>query len=104
MDLEWDDLCPTMIRYKISCKRVQTCEAYRRYQRLLLQEDKAFKSVEKEKTRKILSKLEVGLRSAMSFVDWIYVSNNFIRCNIKTIRKVDCSRCSALQTCGTNGF
>ena len=47
------------------------------------------KSVEKEKTRKMLSKLEVDLRSVMSFVDWIHVSNNFISCNIKTIRKVE---------------
>ena len=104
MDLEWEELCPTILRYKISNKRLQTYDAYRRCQRLLLQEDKTFKSVEKEKTRKMFSKLEVDLRSAMGFVDWIYVSNNFIRCNIKIIRKVDCSRCSALQTCGTNGF
>ena len=47
----------------------------------------------------MLSKLEVHLRSVMRFVDWIYVSNNFISCNIKTIRKV-----KDIQTCGTNGF
>ena len=37
----------------------------------------------------MLSKLEVDLRSVMSFIDWIHVSNNFISCNIKTIRKVE---------------
>ena len=37
----------------------------------------------------MLSKLEVDLRSVMSFVDCIHVSNNFINCNVKTIRKVE---------------
>ena len=37
----------------------------------------------------MLSKLEVDLRSVMSFVDWIHGSNNFISCNIKTIQKVE---------------
>ena len=73
----------------MSNKRFQTSDAYRRSQRLFLQEKITFKFVEKEKTRKTLSKLEVDLGSVMSFVDWIHVSNNFISCNIKTIRKID---------------
>ena len=73
----------------MSNKRLQTSDAYRRSQRLFLQEEITFKSVEKEKTRKMLSKLEVDLRSVMSFVDWIHVSNNLISCNVKTIRKVE---------------
>ena len=75
----------SFLRYKMSNKRLQTSDAYRRSQRLILQEEITFKSVEKEKTRKMLSKLEVDLRSVMSFVDWIHVSNNFISCNVKTI-------------------
>ena len=77
------------LRYMMSNKRLQTSDAYRRSQRLFLQEEITFKSVEKEKTRKMLSKLEVDLRSVMSFVDWIHVSNNLISCNVKTIRKVE---------------
>ena len=57
------------LRYMMSNKRLQTSDAYRRSQRLFLQEEITFKSVEKEKTRKMLSKLEVDLRSVMSFVD-----------------------------------
>ena len=86
-----EELCPTFLRYKMSNKRLQTSDADRRSQSLFLQEKITLrkKSVENEKTRKMLSKLEVDLRSAMSFVDWIHVSNNFISCNIKTIRKVE---------------
>ena len=73
----------------MSNKRLQTSNAYRHSQRLFLQDEITFKSVEKEKTRKMLSKLDVNLRSSMSFVDWIHVSNNFISCNIKTILKVE---------------
>ena len=68
---------------------MQTSDAYRRSQRSFLHEEITFTSVEKEKTRKMLSKLEVDLRSVMSFVNWIHVSNNFISCNVKTIRKVE---------------
>ena len=68
---------------------MQTSDAYRPSQSLFLQEEITFKSVEKEKIRKMLSKLEVDLRSVMSFVDWIHGSNNFISCNIKTIQKVE---------------
>ena len=50
-------------------KRLQTSDAYRRSQRLFLQEEITFKYVEYEKTRKMLSKLEVCLRLVMSFVD-----------------------------------
>ena len=73
----------------MSNKRLQTSDAYRRSQRSFLHEEITFTSVEKEKTRKMLSKLEVDLRSVMSFVNWIHVSNNFISCNVKTIRKVE---------------
>ena len=73
----------------MSNKRLQTSDAYRRSQRLFLQEQTTFRSVEKEKTRKTLSKLKVDLRSVMCFADWIRASNNFISCNIKTIRKVE---------------
>ena len=58
-------------------------------QRFFLQEEITFRSVEKEKTRKTLSKLEIDLRSVISFVDWIHASNNFISCNIETIQKVE---------------
>ena len=85
----WVELCPTFLWYKMSNKRLQTSDVYRRSQRLFLEEDITFKSVEKEKTRKMLSKLEVDLWSVMSFVDWIHVSNNFISCNINTIRKLE---------------
>ena len=77
-------------------KRLQTSDAYRRSQRLFLQEEITFNYVENEKTRKMLSKLEVCLRSVMSFVDWIHVFNNFISCNIKTIRKVEDVQCYKL--------
>ena len=75
----------------MSNKQLQTSDAYRRSQSLFLQEEITLrkKSVEKEKTRKMLSKSEVDLRSVMSFVDWIHVSNNFISCNINTIRKLE---------------
>ena len=70
---------------------MQTFDAYRRSQRLFLQEAITFTSVKKEKTRKTLSKLEVDLRSVMGFVDWIHVLDNFIRCNIENIGKVKLS-------------
>ena len=72
----------------MSNKSLQTSDGYRRSQSLFLPEEITFKSVEKQKTRKMLSKLEINLRSIMSFLDWIHVSNNFISCNIKTIPKV----------------
>ena len=99
-----EELCPTFLRYKMSNKQLQTSDAYRRSQSLFLQEEITLrkKSVEKEKTRKMLSKLEVDLRSVMSFVDWIHVSNNFISCNIKTIRKVeDVQRCKLAELMGS---
>ena len=80
----------------MSNKPLQTSDAYRRCQRLFLQEEIIFKSVEKEKTRKALSKLEVDLQSVVNFGDWIHVSNNFISCSIKTIRKVEDVQCYKL--------
>ena len=53
----------------MSNKRLQTSDAYRCSQRSFLHEEITFTSVEKEKTRKMLSKLEVDLRSVMSFVN-----------------------------------
>ena len=64
-----EELCPTFLRYNRSNKRLQTSVVYRCSQRLFLQDEITFKSVGKEKTRKTLSKLELDLRSAMSFVD-----------------------------------
>ena len=50
----------------------------------------------------MLSKLEFDLQFVMSFVDWIYASNNFISCNIKTIRKVeDVQRCKLTELMGS---
>ena len=37
----------------------------------------------------------------MGFADWIYVSNNFISCNIKTIRKVDVQHCKLAELMGS---
>ena len=37
----------------------------------------------------------------MSFFDWIHVSNNFISCNIKTIRKVDVQRYKLAELMGS---
>ena len=64
-----EELCLTFLQYKLSNKRLQTSDAYRRSQRSFLHEEITFTSVEKEKTRKMLSKLEVDLRSVMSFVN-----------------------------------
>ena len=42
-------LYPTFLRYKMSSKRLQNSESYKRSQRLFLQEEISFKTVEREK-------------------------------------------------------
>ena len=43
-----NDLCPTFLRYKLSSKRLQNSESYRRSQHLLLREGKTFKTIERK--------------------------------------------------------
>ena len=45
-----NDLRPTFLRYKMSSKRLQNSESYKRSQRMFLQEEETFKTVEKEKS------------------------------------------------------
>ena len=43
-----NDLCPTFLRYKLSSKRLQNSEPYRRSQNLFLYEEITFKTIERE--------------------------------------------------------
>ena len=45
-----NDLRPTFLRYKMSSKRLQNSESYKRSQRMFLQDEETFKTVEKEKS------------------------------------------------------
>ena len=64
-----NDLCLTFLRYKMSSKWLQHFESYRRSQRLFLQEEISFKTVESEKIIREMQLLRGDLRTVMSFLD-----------------------------------
>ena len=82
-----NDLCPTFLRYKMSSKRLQNSESYKRSQRMFLQEEVTFKTVEKEKIIRKIRKVKDDLRSVISFIDWTHISNKFIESNKRAINK-----------------
>ena len=58
-------------------------------QRLFLQEEITFKTVEKEKIIRELQKIKNDLRTVMNFIDWTHISNKFTESNIKAIKRVE---------------
>ena len=84
-----NDLCPTFLRYKLSSKRLQNSESYRRSQQLLLQVEIAFKTIEREKIIRELQKSKNDLRTVMDYIDWTHVSNKFTKRNIKAKKRVE---------------
>ena len=84
-----NDLCPTFLRYKLSSKRLQNSESYRRSQHLFLQEEITFKTIEGEKIIRELQKIKNDLRTVMNFIDWTHISNKFTESNIKVIKRVE---------------
>ena len=84
-----NDLCPTFLRYKLSSKRLQNSESYRRSQHLFLQEEITFKTIEREKIIRELQKIKNDLRTVMNFIDWTHISNKFTESNIKAIKLVE---------------
>ena len=73
-----NDLCPTFLRFKMSSNRLQNSESYQRSTRLFLHEELTFKSIEREKIIREMQKITSDLRMAISFIDWIHVSNKFM--------------------------
>ena len=84
-----NELCLTFLRYKLSSKRLQNSECYRRSQHLFLQEEITFKTIEKEKIIRELKKIKNDLRTVMNFIDWTHISNKFTESNIKAIKRVE---------------
>ena len=84
-----NDLCPTFLRYKLSSKRLQNSESYRRSQHLFLQEEITFQTIERENIIRELQKIINDLRTVMNFIDWTHISNKFTESNIKTIKRVE---------------
>ena len=64
-----NDVCPTFLRYKLSSKRLQKSESYRRSQHLFLQEEITFKTIERENIIMELQKIKNDLRTLMNFID-----------------------------------
>ena len=84
-----NDVCPTFFRYKTSSKQLENSESYRRSQRLFLQEEISFKTVEREKIIREIQLIRGDLRTAMSFLDWVHISNKFIEGNIRIVKWVE---------------
>ena len=84
-----NDLCATLLLYKLFSKRLQNSESYRRSQHLFLQEEITFKTIEKEKIIRELQKIKNDLRTVMNFIDWTHISNKFTESNIKAIKRVE---------------
>ena len=84
-----NDFCPTFLRYKLSSKRLQNSESYRRSQHLFLQEEITFKTIEREKIIRQLQKINNDLRTVMNFIDWTHISNKFTESNIKAIKRIE---------------
>ena len=63
-----NDFCLTFLRYKMSSKRLQNSESYRRSQRLLLQEE-IFKTVKREKIIMEMQLIRGDLKTVTSFFD-----------------------------------
>ena len=82
------DLGPTFLKYKMSSKRLQTSDAYKISQRVFIQQEITFKTLEIEKVREQLEKMKDDLRTVVSFFDWSHVANTFAESNIKTIKRV----------------
>ena len=55
---------------------------------MFLQEEVSFKIVEKEKIIKEIRRIKDELRSVISFIDWIHISNKFIESNKRAIKQV----------------
>ena len=82
------NLCATFLIYKMSSKRLQTSDAYKISQRVFIQQEITFKTLEIEKVCEQLNKMEDDLGTVVSFFGWSRISNTFAEINIKTIKRV----------------
>ena len=82
------DLCPMFLKYKMSSKRLQSCDAYEISQRIFIQQEITFKTLEVGKVCEQLNKMKNDLRTVVSFFDWSHIANTFSERNIKTIKRV----------------
>ena len=73
----------------MSSKQLQNSESYRRSQRLFLQDEISLKTLEREKVVRELQLIRGDLRTVVSFLDWIHISNKFIEGNIRIIKRVE---------------
>ena len=74
---------------KMPPKWLQNFESYGRSERLFLQEEISFKTVEREKIIREMQLIRSDLRTVMSFLDWVHISNKFIEGNIRIIKQVE---------------
>ena len=56
---------------------------------MFLQEEITFKTVDKENIIREIQKIKDDLRSVISFIDWIHISNKFIKSNQREIKQVE---------------
>ena len=72
----------------MSSRRLQTSDAYKISQRVFLQQEITFKTLEIKKVHEQLNKMKVDLRTVVSFFDCSYIADTFLESNIKTIKRV----------------
>ena len=56
---------------------------------MFLQEELTFKTIEKENIVREIQKIKDDLRSVISFIDRIQISNKFIKMNKRAIKQVE---------------
>ena len=56
---------------------------------MFLQEELTFKTIEKENIDREIQKIKDDLRSVISFIDRIQISNKFIKINKRAIKQVE---------------
>ena len=72
----------------MSSKRLQSYDAYEISQRIFIQQEITFKTLEIEKVCEQLNKMKNDLRTVVRFFDWSHIANTFSERNIKTIKRV----------------
>ena len=72
----------------MSSKRLQSYDACEISQRIFIQQEITFKTLEIEKVCEQLNKMKNDLRTVVRFFDWSHIANTFSERNIKTIKRV----------------
>lgn len=84
-----NDLSPTFLRYKMSSSRLRNSSSYKASQRLFLQEEITFKIADKTKLQIEFNTVTTTIRSIVSFIDWLHITNTITTSNEKAIKKVE---------------